>query len=71
MHGLNMAYEEIRGDIIPFLKLYRSARSAGMNEVHVVNLLRIANDDNNLPAVEYRYEGLKQDINALENKKLN
>jgi hypothetical protein len=71
MHDLNIVYEEVKGDIIPFLKLYRSARSAGMNEVHVVNLLRIANDDNNLPAVEYRYEGLKQDINALENKKLN
>jgi chromosome segregation ATPase len=71
MHDLNIVYEELKGDIIPFLKLYRSARSAGMNEEHVVNLLRIANDDNNLPAVEYRYEGLKQDINTLENKKLN
>jgi hypothetical protein len=71
MHCLNMAYEELRGDIVPFLKLYRSARSAGMNEEHVVNLLRIANDDNNLPAVEYRYEWLKQEVNALENKKLN
>ena len=71
MHGLNMAYEELRGDIVPFLKLYRSARAEGMNEDHVVNLLRIANDDNNLPAVEYRYEWLKQEVNALENKKLN
>ena len=56
MHDLNIVYEELKGDIIPFLKLYRSARSAGMSEEHVVNLLRIANDDNNLPAVEYRYE---------------
>ena len=59
--------KSFKGDIIPFLKLYRSARAAGMSEEHVVNLLRIANDDNNLPAVEY--ERLKQDINALENKK--
>jgi chromosome segregation ATPase len=78
MQGLNMAYEELKGDIIPFLKLYRSARSAGMDEEHVVNLLRIANDDNdynntnnNLPAVEHKYERLKQELNALENKKLN
>ena len=71
MHDLNIVYEELKGDIIPFLKLYRSARSAGMSEEHVVNLLRIANDDNNLPAVEYRYERLKQEVNSLEIKKLN
>ena len=71
MHGLNMAYEELKGDIIPFLKLYRSARSAGMNEEHVVNLLRIANDADNLSAVEHRYNGLKQEVNSLEIIKLN
>ncbi|MGC2426532.1 MAG: hypothetical protein WA421_05825 [Nitrososphaeraceae archaeon] len=69
MHDLNIVYEEVKCDIIPFLKLYRSPRSAGMSEENVVNLLRIANDDNILPAIEY--ERLKQDINALENKKLN
>jgi transposase len=71
MHGLNMAYEELKGDIIPFLKLYRSARSAGMNEEHVVNLLRITNDADNLSAVEHRYNGLKQEVNSLEIIKLN
>jgi transposase len=71
MHDLNIVYEEVKGDIIPFLKLYRSARSVGMNEVHVVNLLRIANDDNNLPAVEYKYNRLKQEVNVLEIRKLN
>jgi hypothetical protein len=78
MHDLNIVYEELKGDIIPFLKLYRSARSAGMNEQHVVNLLRIANSDNvnyntnnNLPAVEHRYESLKQEVNSLEIRKLN
>ena len=71
MHDLNIAYEELRGDITPFLKLYRSARSAGMNEEHVVNLLRIANNDNNLPAVEYRYKRLEQEVNSLQVRKLN
>jgi archaellum component FlaC len=51
--------------------LYRSARAAGMSEEHVVNLLRIANDNNNLPAVEHRYNGLKQEVNSLEIIKLN
>jgi hypothetical protein len=71
MHDLNMAYEELKGDITPFLKLYRSARAAGMSEEHVVHLLRIANDDDNLPAVEHRYNGLKQEVNSLEIIKLN
>jgi transposase len=78
MHDLNIVYEELKGDIIPFLKLYRSARAVGMNEEHVVNLLRIANDDNdnnttnnNLPAVEHRYEKLIQEVNDLEHRKLN
>jgi len=69
MQDLNMVYEEIKRHIIPFLKLYRSARAAGMSEQHVVNLLRIAND--NLPAVEHRYEGLEQEVNSLEIRKLN
>jgi archaellum component FlaC len=69
MHDFNIAYEELKGDIIPFLKLYRSARAAGMSEEHVVNLLRIAND--NLPALEHRYERLEQEINSLEIRKLN
>jgi chromosome segregation ATPase len=71
MHDLNMAYEELKGDITPFLKLYRSARAAGMSEEHVVHLLRIANDDDDLPAVERKYEKLKQEVNALEIRKLN
>jgi hypothetical protein len=71
MHDLNIVYEELKGDIIPFLKLYRSARAAGISVEHVVNLLRIANDDDNLSAVEHRYEGLKQEVNSLEIIKLN
>jgi predicted transcriptional regulator len=71
MHDLNIVYEELRGDITPFLKLYRSVKAAGMSEEHAVNLLRIANDDDNLPAVEHRYNGLKQEVNSLEIIKLN
>src|SRR6187200_1097767 len=80
MHDLNMIYEELKGDIIPFLKLYRSAKAAGMSVEHVVNLLRIANNNNdnvnnnntnnNLPAVEHRYQKLKQELNSLEIRKL-
>jgi hypothetical protein len=69
MHDLNIVYEELKGDVIPFLKLYRSSRAAGMSEQHVVNLLRIAND--NLPAIEYKYNRLEQEVNSLQVRKLN
>jgi len=57
-----------------------------MSVEHVVNLLRIANNNNNndgnvnntnnktnnnLPAVEHRYQKLKQELNSLESRKLN
>ena len=47
MHDLNMVYAELKGDITPFLKLYRLAKAAGMNVEQVVNLLRIAKNNNN------------------------
>jgi hypothetical protein len=83
MHDLSIVYEDLKGDITPFLKLYRSAKAAHMSEEHVVNLLRIAknnnndnvnndnnNTNNNLPAVEHRYNRLKQEVNSLEIRKL-
>jgi hypothetical protein len=69
MHDLNVVYAELKGNIIPFIKLYRSARAACMSEQHVVNLLKVVND--NLPAVEHRYQRLKQEVNSLEIRKLN
>jgi hypothetical protein len=78
MHDLSIVYQELRGDVTPFLKLYRSAKAARMSIEHVVNLLRIANNNNNndktnnnLSAVEHRYQKLKQEVNSLESRKLN
>src|ERR687898_2316915 len=39
LHNLNMVYEENKGNIDPFLKLYRLAKAVGMNARHVMNLL--------------------------------
>src|SRR5215212_2731529 len=44
LHNLNMVYEETKGDIEPFLKLYRLSKATGMNVQQVVNLLKIANN---------------------------
>jgi hypothetical protein len=45
MNDLNRVHEELKGEIMPFLKLYRSARAAGMSEEHAVNVLGLAIDD--------------------------
>src|SRR5919112_3798650 len=43
LHNLNMVYEELRGDIEPFLRLHKLARAKGMGEKQVVNLLEMSN----------------------------
>jgi septation ring formation regulator EzrA len=62
-----MVYEELRGDIEPFLKLYRLSKAAGMSAQHVTNLLKIANT--NLPDIQCRYERLKREVSMLESNK--
>src|SRR5215217_5624809 len=64
LHNLTLIYEETKGDIDPFLKLYRLSKAAGMNVQQVVNLLKIAN--NNLLDIQCRYERLKRELNTLE-----
>ena len=67
LHNLNTVYEETRGDIEPFLKLYKLSKANGMGVKQVVNLLQIANND--LPAVEKRFKRLRNEINMLEFQK--
>jgi hypothetical protein len=59
-----MVYEEVKGDIESFLKLYKLAKRKGMGISQVVNLLEIANND--LPDIQCRYERLKGEVNTLE-----
>ena len=67
LDNLNIVYEETKGDIEPFLKLYRLSKAAGMNVQQVVNLLKIAN--NNLPAIEERFKTLGNDTSILQFRK--
>ena len=67
LHNLNMVYEELRGDIEPFLKLYKLAKRKGIGVRHVVDILTIANND--LPAIEDRVKMLRSDISALQFRK--
>jgi len=59
LHNLTLIYEETKGDIAPFLRLYKLSKAAGMSASHVNNILEIAN--NNLPEIECRYERLKRE----------
>jgi len=58
LHDLNMDYEELKGDTVPFLKLYKLAKAKGMSVKQVVNLLTIANND--LPSIEERFKKAKK-----------
>jgi hypothetical protein len=67
LHNLSMVYEELRGDIEPFLKLYKLAKRKGMGINQVVNLLEMSN--NHLPAVEERFKRLRNDTSILQFRK--
>jgi hypothetical protein len=67
MHDLRMVYEEIGGDIVHFLKLYKLSKEAHMNPEHVVNLLQMSNEY--LPLLELKYNRLTKDIDFLESEK--
>jgi hypothetical protein len=64
LHGLYLAYEEIEGDIEPFLKLYELSKVEDMGTKQVINLLKIANND--LPTLENRYTRLKNEGDLIE-----
>jgi hypothetical protein len=67
MHELRMVYDEIGGDILHFLKLYRLSKVVHMNPEHVVKLLQIANEY--LPVLEMKYKRLTKEIDSLEFEK--
>jgi transposase len=67
LHNMNMAYEETKGDIEPFLRLYRLSKRKGMGVKQVVDALAIANND--LPALERRFKRLRNDVSTLQFRK--
>jgi DNA-binding CsgD family transcriptional regulator len=67
LHNLNIVYEELKGDIKPFLNLHKLSKAKGMGVKQVVNFLEIANND--LPAVEKRFKRLRNEISMLQFQK--
>src|ERR687890_1459702 len=67
LHNLNMVYEEIKDNIGYFLKLYKLAKTKGMEAKQVVDVLSIANND--LPSIEERFKILRNDVSTLQFRK--
>jgi hypothetical protein len=63
-----LIHDEIKDDIVYFAKLCRLSKAAGKSAEGVVNLFNIANND--LPALQNRYESLQKNVNHLESKEL-
>ena len=68
-HSLSLIYQEIKEDIGYFVRLYRLSKVARRDAPSVIRFLEIANND--LQSVEYRYERLKREADALEAEKRN
>ena len=66
---LNKVYEDLGDDIGQFLKLYALCNSEGYDKKHVIELLRMADD--NLQGFEYRYKLLKEEVAELERRNEN
>src|SRR5215211_393566 len=60
LHTLNIIYEDIGDDIIHISKIHRKIRAAGMGVGQAIDLIKNANND--LPALEQKYQKLKRDV---------
>jgi hypothetical protein len=68
LHNLNLIYEDIKDDIISFVKHYKRMKAAGIGVEQAIHLTKIANND--LPALEQKHQKLKKEVNSLESRKL-
>jgi hypothetical protein len=67
LHNLNLVYEEIRDNIVHFVQYYRKMNAACIGVEQAIHLTKIANND--LPALEQKYQKLKKDVYSLESRK--
>src|SRR5918995_1590856 len=67
LHNLYLIHEEIGDDIFHIVKLHRRMRAGGIEVEQAIHLIKIANND--LPALEQKYQKLKRDVNSLESRK--
>jgi len=68
MHKLNVVYEEAKDSLPSVLKLHKIVEEQGMSENEVINVLKLANN-NELPYLQDKVEYLSTKINNLELEK--
>jgi hypothetical protein len=69
LYRLDQIYEDVKDDIIHIIRLHRRMRAAHIGTEEVINFIKIANND--LPAVEHKYQSIKRHVNSLESRKIN
>jgi hypothetical protein len=69
MYKLNVLYEEAKDTLPSVLKLHRVVEEQGMGEQEIINVLKLANN-NELPYLQDKVEYLKNEINNLELEKV-
>ncbi|MGB6674021.1 MAG: hypothetical protein WBE34_16440 [Candidatus Nitrosopolaris sp.] len=68
MHKLNVIYEEAKNTLPSVLKLHKLVKEQGMAENEVINVLRLANN-NELSYLQDKVDYLRNEINNLELEK--
>jgi hypothetical protein len=69
LNSLSQIYEETNAHFSPFVELYRLMKAAGLNETHVIELLKIAN--NEIKSIKQVYQDLRREKASLNAKNLN
>ena len=69
LYCLDQIYEDVKDDIIHIIRLHRRMKAAHIGIEEVINFIKIANND--LPAVEHKYQSVKRHVNSLESRKIN
>jgi uncharacterized coiled-coil DUF342 family protein len=68
MHKLNVIYEEKKDSLPSFLKLHKIVEEQGMGEQEIINVLKLANN-NELPYLQEKVEYFRNQIRNLELEK--
>jgi predicted nuclease with TOPRIM domain len=68
MYKLNVLYEEAKDTLPSVLKLHRIVEEQGMGEQEIINVLKLANN-NELPYLQDKVEYLRNEKNNLELQK--
>ncbi len=68
MYKLHVLYEEAKDTLPSVLKLHRVVEEQGMGEQEIINVLKLANN-NELPYLQDKVEYLRNEINNLELEK--